>query len=342
MNNPAQEARLERRQAWGNYWQQGALHSLPTSYAANYRGAVEEFWKSIADTLNRDQRVLDIGTGNGSLPFLFHSLLAANCPRIDAIDLADQLAPAWHQALPSDSHNKILFHTKTQAEQLPFSDESFDLVCSQYGIEYSDLPAAMAEVARVLRAGGRLALIMHHADSRLAQVATEELKWSAWLSSESDFLQKAREIYPWLALVAAGRQAELLDNQDANNARAAFNHAQTEMTEAIESSPVPDLLHEARDMVASHIDAILSGRATADQASQASLEWQQEALKSSAFRQRELITHALDEASFQALLDKLKALGFSIEHTQALSEKDSFLMGWSLIASRSQEPCVAP
>ena len=334
MNNPAQEARLERRQAWGNYWQQGALHSLPTSYAGNYRGAVAKFWKSIASALNSDQRVLDIGTGNGSLPSLFHSLLETNCPRIDAIDLADQLAPAWHQALPEGTRDRTLFHKETQAEQLPFPDESFDLVCSQYGIEYSDLPAALTEVARVLRAGGRLALVMHHTDSRLALVATEELKWSTWLASEGDFLLKAREIYPWLALVAAGRQAELIGNEDANNARAAFNQAQTLMTQAIESSPVPDLLHEARDMVASHIDAILSGRATADQASQASLAWQ-EALKSSAFRQRELITHALDETSFQELLGKLAALGFDIEHAQALSEDDGIMMGWSLIASRS-------
>lgn len=333
MSNEMQDANPDRRKAWGNYWQQGALHSLPTSYAGNYRGAVADFWASIANTLNADQRVLDIGTGNGSLPFLLHSQLAANCPRIDAIDLADQLAPAWHQALPDEIRGKIAFHTATQAEHLPFADESFDLACSQFGIEYSNLTATLAEVARVLRPQGRLALIMHHAESQLALVAAEELKWANWLSTEGNFLQKARDIYPWLARVAAGKQAELVDNPEANSARTAFNQAQSEMSQFIESSPIPDLLHDARDMVASHIDAILSGRANAVQANQASLEWQ-DALKLSAFRQYELIKHALDKASFQHLSGTLDTLGFQIEHAQALTEGDDILIGWSLIASR--------
>ena len=330
----SQKMESNRREAWGNYWQQGALHSLPTSYAGNYRGAVAAFWQFVASALQPDQRLLDIGTGNGSLPFLFNTMMGADGPLIDAIDMADQLSPAWHQALPDEARGRIVFHEETQAEQLPFADQTFDLVCSQYGIEYADLPAALAEVARVLRPEGRLALVMHHTQSRLAQVAAEELKWSSWLSDEGDFLARARGIYPWLAFVAAGKQAELTNNPEANIAREAFNQAQTGMTQAIESSPVPDLLHDARDMVVSHIDAILSGRATAADVEQASLAWQ-EALRSGAFRQQELITHALDDASIQRLLDGLKAMGFRIEQADALMEEGDILMGWSLVAHRS-------
>ena len=324
----------ERRQAWGNYWQQGALHSLPTSYAGNYRGAVAGFWESVARHAADGQRLLDIGTGNGSLPFLFHTILGPNCPRIDAIDLADKLSPSWHQDMPQQARDRIVFHPDTRAEELPFPDGAFDIVCSQYGIEYSDLPFTLAETARVIRSGGRLALVMHHAGSRLAVVAPEELKWSNQLSGEGDFLQKARALYPWLAMAAAGRQSELVGNPEANEVRAAFNQAQTEMGRAIESSSVPDLLHDARDMVAAHIEAILSRRATADDAVRASLAWQ-DALRLGAFRQSELITHALDEPAFRRLLAELGALGFHIEHAEPLAENDGVLMGWSLIASRT-------
>ena len=333
MSAPSQDSGSERSLVWGNYWQHGALHSLPTSYAGNYRGAVANFWTSVGSQLSHEQRLLDIGTGNGSLPSLFHAVLGPDCPRIDAIDLADKLSPAWHQALPAESRNRIVFHPGTQAEKLPFPDGSFDLVCSQYGVEYSDLPAALAEASRVLGSHSRLALVMHHAQSRLVEVAREELKWSTWLSGEDTFLHKARSLYPWLALAAAGRQSELMHNAQATAARAAFNQAQVEMARAIESSPAPDLLHDARDLVASHIDAILSARADADAAIQSSLEWQA-AIRMSAFRQQELIAHALDEEAFNRLQDQLKGLSLHIDHAQPLSEDDGMLMGWSLIAHR--------
>lgn len=332
MNTGPDNAAVGRHRAWGQYWRHGVLHSLPTSYAGNYGGAVAAFWESLASTLHRDQRLLDIGTGNGSLPFLFQTWLKDDCPRMDAVDLADQLAPAWHQAMPPSLRERIVFHPGTQAELLPFAAQSIDLVCSQYGIEYSDLPAALAETARVLKPQGRLALVMHHAGSRLTQVAGEELKCSTWLSDESDFLQTARALYPWLAMAAAGRQSELVGNLEANGARAAFNQAQTDISRRIEASPVPDLLHDARDMVASHIDAILSVRASASEAVHASADWQ-DALRLGAFRQRELIAHALDEASFQRLLARLETLGFHIERAGPLAEDDGTLMGWSLIAT---------
>lgn len=48
---------------------------------------------------------------------------------------------------------------KAAAEALPFRDESFDGVISTYGVIFSSDPSrAVAEMARVLRPGGRLAL----------------------------------------------------------------------------------------------------------------------------------------------------------------------------------------
>lgn len=333
MNGP-QDAWPDRRQAWASYWGQGPLHSLSTSYEGNYQGSVARFWTSLCAGLGHSSRLLDIGTGNGSLPFLFNDMLGTHSPRIDAVDLADVLSPSWHQALPQETRDRIVFHTDTRAEHLPFEDGCFDLACSQYGIEYSDLPVALAEAARVLRAQGRLALVMHHAESTLARVASDELKWSHWLSGEAGFLNQARRLYPWLAMAAAGRQSELANNQSANDARAAFNQAQADVGKAIASSNAPDLLHDARDVVASHIDAILSGRASGAQAVEASLDWQQ-ALRLGAFRQHELIKHALDQQAFEEVRAQLERMGFTIDLAQPLIDEGDVLMGWSLVATRN-------
>jgi len=48
------------------------------------------------------------------------------------------------------------------AEELPFGDESFDLVMCDHGaLSFADPRAAIPEVARVLRPGGRLAFSIH-------------------------------------------------------------------------------------------------------------------------------------------------------------------------------------
>lgn len=54
------------------------------------------------------------------------------------------------------------------AHALPFGDGSFDLVVSQFGLEYCG-PAAWAEAVRVLAPGGRLLMVCHHAGSAAVQ-----------------------------------------------------------------------------------------------------------------------------------------------------------------------------
>jgi SAM-dependent methyltransferase len=51
---------------------------------------------------------------------------------------------------------------------LPFQDDVFDAVTAQFGLEYC-ADRAWAEAARVLKAGGVMRLLCHHADSAAVQ-----------------------------------------------------------------------------------------------------------------------------------------------------------------------------
>ena len=48
------------------------------------------------------------------------------------------------------------------AEQLPVPDASFDVYTSVYALQNADVPAALAEAARVLRPGGELIILTKH------------------------------------------------------------------------------------------------------------------------------------------------------------------------------------
>src|SRR3546814_16929036 len=99
----------------------------------------------------------------------------------------DTLVPYTTLFLSAPCRQALHFHSGVSAEALPFDDNSFDLVTSQYGIEYCDDVRTTPEVARVPAPDGRVALLLHHADSRLAQVAREELRLADWLRRPAGF-----------------------------------------------------------------------------------------------------------------------------------------------------------
>ena len=278
-----------RRQAWSDYWAQGALHSCTGSFDARYSGAIGAFWDAVAARIVPGSRLLDLATGNGALPLrLWESLGEAAGIRIDAVDLA-ALAPPWHRP---GTHSRIAFHSGVAMEALPFADGSFDGVFSQFGLEYARWPEALHECVRVARDGARLAFVMHHAGSVLVSVGREELANQSLLLAPGGLLDAARRVLPWIARARAGAAMAAADPQAAVE-RNAYNAAVAGVGRAIANSQVPDALVEAREWVHR-----LVGDARQDglQARIEALDAYREAVASAALRTREMLAHALDEA----------------------------------------------
>jgi len=96
--------------------------------------------------------VLDVATGTGELALRAARLGA----RVTALDISTALldqarAKAVREQLPIE-------WTEGNAEELPYGDGSFDVVCSNFGVIFADLESATAELTRVCRVGGRLGL----------------------------------------------------------------------------------------------------------------------------------------------------------------------------------------
>jgi SAM-dependent methyltransferase len=322
-----------RREVWSAYWKEGALHSLQGSFTGGYGGSIRAFWTDVFASLRHDDRVLDVGTGNGPLPAIVCELRGdAGVPRFDAIDLAT-IAPRWLDSAPAACRGNIRFHGGVAAEDLPFETGAFTLAVSQYGLEYSRLDQSVPELARVLRPNGRVALVMHHDHSRLAEVAREESRLIDSLLSPDGLMLSVSNVLPYLAKAAMGMQAELGADPQASLARSRYNAAMHALEELAKRSTYPDILLETRDFVAQQIDGLLQSRLDFE-AALAALDSHVRALQASRFRSIELCGHALTEAGMAELVRQLLAHGFEGIEPRLIRE-GALLMGWTVHAVRS-------
>ena len=105
----------------------------------------------------RDKNVLEIGVGLGA----DHQSWAEAGAVMSGIDLTDR-------AIELTRHRFDLFGLKSSlkiadAENLPFDDESFDVVYSWGVLLYCpDLGKALEEIHRVLRPGGEVIIMLYH------------------------------------------------------------------------------------------------------------------------------------------------------------------------------------
>lgn len=310
-----------RRQAWSTYWAQGALHSCVGSFDGQYSGAIGAFWDDILAGIGAGARVLDLATGNGALPLRLWNRHGANV-RVDAVDLAT-VAPPWYQ--PGE-YTSITFHPGVSMEALPFADDSHDWVVSQYGFEYADREAALDESLRVLAPQGRLAFVMHHAESVLVAVGREELANIRRLLAPDGLVQAARHAIPWIARARQGVSG-VAGQPDALRARTAYNDAMGRLADAIAASSVPDALVEARQWV----HGLLSGTQPADaQVALRALDGYRDNLAGAAVRTGEMLDQALDAAQVDAIVARLKAArpGATVE-ARPLRQAEGVL-GWAL------------
>jgi ubiquinone/menaquinone biosynthesis C-methylase UbiE len=100
------------------------------------------------------QRVLDVGCGTGQLLRCVRPYYPT--ANLVGVDLSQQMLATASTITPA---RLSLLLTHSRAEQLPFPDEVFDIVFTTLSLRHwTDLPAGITEIGRVLDAGGVLVL----------------------------------------------------------------------------------------------------------------------------------------------------------------------------------------
>jgi arsenite methyltransferase len=143
------------------------LKSYLTQDVIEQRRAIRE-----ALALQAGEHVLDVGSGPGLLAAEMVAEVGANGSVTGVDPSEDMLAIA--RAPLTDADPRLTF-VSGGATVLPFEDDSFDAATSTQVYEYvADMPAALAEVRRVLRPGGRLLILDTDWDSIVWRSSDDE------------------------------------------------------------------------------------------------------------------------------------------------------------------------
>jgi ubiquinone/menaquinone biosynthesis C-methylase UbiE len=122
-------------------------------------------------------RVLDVATGNGQfVGFLAEGLL--DYVEIIGIDTNERAEPVFEEALKDRQGIRFV---KMDAEELRFSDASFDTVCLSNLLHHmADLPRVLGEMTRVLRPRGCFIVSEMYRDKQTKTQRTHVLLHDWW------------------------------------------------------------------------------------------------------------------------------------------------------------------
>ena len=303
---------------WSRYWRTGVLHSCSSGKDGGLFS--EGFWKGFFAALDGPVRVLDIGTGNGLVPILAVRELGsrATVVGIDAARIHPEAAR--HPELA-----EVTFMPGVRSEQLPFDAESFDAVTAQFALEYSDIPASLDEVLRVLAPRGRLALVMHARDSRISDVSRAQLGQIQWLQGPGGFLDSAREM---IAVLHARRTSAPDDGAHAM-VRERYNEVARVLIGKLDREDAGDVLARAAIVVQRALAAAAAGT---DGAEIAAFDGQASEFEDEAARLREQLDAARTPEQLRAVATRLEAAGMEVAIDSLY--QDGKLMAWTVVAGR--------
>ena len=318
---------------WDTYWQGASSGEAFISGGFSHPGfpaiwakALSEFLaahaeNNVANDTTDVAKILDIATGSGAVIQAFSMLPGAKLENISCVDVSQAAIDGVKSRFPGVSG------IVADANTIPLEAGRFDLITSQFGIEYAGLNA-IDEAVRLLAPGGSLLFLLHIQSGALYRECSASVD-ALSRAQQSGFIELTRNFFT--SGFAAVRGAD----------RGPYNAAAKAMNPAIKE--LEAILTEHGEHVAGDtIVTLLSTVQTIHSRIQhydpdEALGWlktMEEELPKHEERMVSMQDAALDEATFKAVCEGLTDQGLTIDRAQATYvETDELPIAWILQAT---------
>lgn len=159
MKTVAKPARKRKSNTQSFYDRIADVHNLALK-VNGYRASVAKYLRSLDLGLGPDSLVLDAGSGTGIVTLGFADA-GFKTREVVAVDLSFNSLQVAAEQFSKDKNRRASDIDPVQGNilQLPFGDETFDLVLTCGVLEYVSLDEGLREMARVMKTGAKLVLI---------------------------------------------------------------------------------------------------------------------------------------------------------------------------------------
>jgi ubiquinone/menaquinone biosynthesis C-methylase UbiE len=168
------ESNMEASQvanSWDAYWQGTGEIGAFSSGGVNHP-AILAFWNDFFKNVKpgyTNPSLLDIASGNGAVIERAMDVYGDSPLEISCVDVSE--AAITNIRSRFESVTGIVSDART----IPLPDGTFDLVTSQFGVEYAG-PEAIIEAVRLLAGNGQLGLLMHSKSGSIHQECSANLE----------------------------------------------------------------------------------------------------------------------------------------------------------------------
>ena len=207
---------------WQNYWNGSVTGSFGSDEPAWYRLHILPRWQTLFESLPDGSRILDIATGNGAVTRVALKVASSAGKQfeIEAVDRVSTRIIDGVTLLPPSS-----------LEQFQPQAERYQLISSQFGLEYARPEPVIPRLATALKPEGRIAVIAHHVDSLISHNSREELaQYRSLLQDFPVFERMEKLILVMGEIRSTGDRKRLQHNPRAQQARLALNRCIARLT----------------------------------------------------------------------------------------------------------------
>lgn len=318
------DSKVPAAEGWDLYWQ-GASGAAFSSQGLSHP-AITAFWEEVFSAVRENcaaPRLLDLATGSGAVVDCAYRALGAEAPWIACLDVSPRAIRALMNRWPA-VHGLV-----ADARVIPLTAGQFDVVTSQFGVEYAG-PEAFRGMLLPVAPEGRIALLLHHRSGGIYRECAAGLDAVRRVRA-AEFLPRAIRMFKAGFAARRGRNRGPYEIA-ARQLLPAFHELEAIMSEHGTQVAGQVVLRLHRDVDRMH-------RRIGHYEPAEVLDWlgrMDEELKAYAERTTSMCEAAIDDTGFHHLCQQLRDAGYAIQRAgPLLVPKQEPPLAWSLLAARS-------